>query len=163
MLLGAQNLTSNNNNVWLPADWCHQEEPLQTQVKGFGSYTVPRIDVQVSGSFQSIPGPLLAANFIATSAAVQPTLGRPLSGGAANMTVNVVEPGSMYGERLNQVDLRVGKILRVAGRRATIALDLYNALNGDTVLTQNNNFAAWRRPQTIIQARFAKISAQFDF
>jgi Carboxypeptidase regulatory-like domain len=162
-LFAAQNLTTANNNVWLPASWCHQEEPFLTQVKGFGTYTVPRIDIQVSGSFQSIPGPIVAANFIATNAQVMPSLGRPLAGGVANMTVNIVEPGSMYGERLNQLDLRIGKTFRTGGKRTMVALDLYNALNGDTVLTQNNNFAAWQRPQTIIQARFAKISAQFDF
>ena len=33
-----------------------------TQLKFFGSYTVPKVDVQVSGAFQSIPGPQLAAN-----------------------------------------------------------------------------------------------------
>jgi hypothetical protein len=163
MLLSAQNLTTANNNVWLPAQWCHQEEPFLTQVKGFGSYIVPRIDVQVSGTFQSIPGPIVAANFNAPNAAVLASLGRPLSGGAANITVNIVEPGSMYGERLNQLDLRFGKIFRAGGRRTMVAFDLYNAFNGDTVLTQNNNFGAWMRPQTIIQARFAKITAQFDF
>ena len=36
-------------------------------------------------------------------------------------------------------------------------------LNSDTVLTQNNNFGAWQRPQSVLQSRFAKISAQFDF
>jgi hypothetical protein len=169
MLLGrpggaqAQNLGDNNPNTWTPGQWCRQEEPFLTQLKGFGSYTVPRIDVQISGSFQSIPGPMISANFIATNAAVQPSLGRPLSGGTANMTVNVVEPGTLYGERLNQLDLRFGKVFRAGGRRTTVALDLYNALNGDTVLTQNNNFAAWQRPQTIIQSRFAKITAQLDF
>jgi hypothetical protein len=163
MLFAAQNLTANNANVWLPSQWCHQEEPFLTQWKGFGSYTVPKVDVQVSGTFQSLPGPLVAANFNAPNALVQASLGRPLSGGAANITVNLVEPGTMYGERLNQLDLRIGKILRRGRTRTTVSLDLYNALNGDTVLTLNNNFATWQRPQTIIQARFAKISAQFDF
>jgi hypothetical protein len=163
MLLGAQNLGAANNNVWLPAQWCRQEEPFLTQVKGFGSYTIPRVDVQVSGSFQSIPGPLVAANWNAGNAVILPALGRPLAGGSANMTINIVEPGSIYGERLNQLDLRFGKIIRAGGVRTTVSLDLYNALNGDTVLEQNNNFGAWQRPQEIIQARFAKITAQLDF
>jgi hypothetical protein len=149
--------------VWLPSQWCRQSEPFLTQVKGFGTYTIPRLDVQLSGSFQSIPGPLVAANFILNNAAVTPSLGRPLSGGAVNVTANIVEPGSIYGERMNQVDFRFGKLLRTGQSRLTLALDLYNAFNADTVLTLNNNFAAWQRPQSILQARFAKITAQFDF
>ncbi len=163
MLFSAQNLTNANNNVWLPGQWCRQQEPFLTQLKGYGSYTIPKVDVQLSGSFQSIPGPLIAANFIVNNAAVLPSLGRPLSGGAVNITANIVEPGATYGERLNQVDLRFGKILRRARTRMTVALDLYNAFNSDTVLTQNSNFAAWQQPQSVIQARFAKITAQFDF
>jgi hypothetical protein len=163
MLFSAQNLTTANNNVWLPGQWCRQSEPLLTQVKGYGSYTIPKVDLQVSGSFQSIPGPIIAANYIVNNAAVLPSLGRPLSGGVVNITANIVEPGATYGERLNQVDLRFGKLLRRGRTRTTLALDLYNAFNEDTVLTQNNNFAAWQRPQTVIQARFAKITAQFDF
>ena len=69
----------------------------------------------------------------------------------------------MYGERLNQLDFRVGKILRFGRTRATASLDLYNALNADTVLTLNNTFAAWQQPQSILNARFAKIVMQLDF
>jgi hypothetical protein len=163
MLLGAQNLGTNNNNVWLPGQWCHQEEPFLTQLKGFGTYLVPKIAVQVAATFQSIPGPLIAANFNATNAAVTPSLGRPLSGGVANISVNLVEPGTLYGERLNQLDLRFGKQLRIGRTRSVVSLDLYNALNSDTVLTLNNNFATWQRPQTNIQSRFAKIALQLDF
>ena len=144
--------------------YCHTREAYQTQIKFYGVYTVPRIDVLVSGTFQSVPGPNIQANFNATNAVVMPSLGRPLSGGTANVTVNLVEPGVVYGERLNQLDLRFGKILRVGGARTTLSLDLYNALNNDTIRTQNNTFGpAWQRPTAISLARFAKISAQFDF
>ena len=78
-----------------------------------GAYTVPRVDVQVAATFQSLPGPQVAANYIAPNALVQPSLGRPLSGGAANVTVNLVEPGTMFGERVNQLDLRFAKLLRL--------------------------------------------------
>ena len=41
--------------------------------------------------------------------------------------------------------------------------DLSNALNGNAVLPLNNNFATWQTPQSILDARLFKISAQFDF
>ena len=50
--------------------YCHVEEPMLTQVKVSGSYPIPRIDVQVSATFQSIPGPGLSSNLTATNALV---------------------------------------------------------------------------------------------
>ena len=73
---------------------------------------MPKVDVVVSSTFQSLPGPQVTANYVVANAAIEPSLGRPLSGGAQNATINVVEPGTMYGERLNQLDLRFAKILR---------------------------------------------------
>jgi hypothetical protein len=142
---------------------CHIDSKFLTQVKLLGTYTVPRIDVQLAATLQSLPGPHILANYVATNAIIQPSLGRPLSGGAANATINIVEPGQMYGERLNQLDLRFAKILRFGRTRTTINLDLYNALNANPVLTQNNNFAAWQVPLSILDARLFKISGQFDF
>jgi hypothetical protein len=132
-------------------------------VKFLAAHTIPRIDVLVSGTFRSVPGPLIWANYTATNALVTQSLGRPLSGGAANLPVNIVDPGSINGERLNQVDARVGKILRVGRMRTTVNLDVYNLFNVNTVLTVNNAFAAWQRPTSILLARFAKIGVQFDF
>ena len=62
-------------------------------MKLLGTYTVPKVDVQVAATFQSFPGPQILANYIAPNAVVQPSLGRPLSGGAANVTVNLVAAG----------------------------------------------------------------------
>ena len=144
--------------------YCHVDTAFLTQVKALGSYLIPRVDVQVSGT---LPEHSRARRSWRTTprsnAVVAPSLGRSLSGNAANVTVNLVAPGTMYGERLNQLDLRFGKVLRFGRTRTTVNLDLYNALNANTVLSQNNNFAAWQVPTSILTARFAKISVQFDF
>ena len=130
--------------------YCHQQTNWRARLRSSSSasYLVPRVDVQVSATLQSVPGPVILANYVVANALVQPSLGRPLSGNAANVTVNVVEPGTMYGERLNQLDLRFSKILKYGRTRTALNLDLYNALNANTVLTQNNAYAAWqsRRP-----------------
>ena len=69
----------------------------------------------------------------------------------------------MIGERLNQLDIRVGKILRFGRTKSTISFDVYNLLNVDTVLTENSSYASWRQPTSILTARFAKIGMQIDF
>jgi hypothetical protein len=152
-----------SGNAWQPAQWCRQAEPMLTHVKLLGTYTIPKADVVVSATYQGIPGREVVANYVATSTAVAPALGRNLSGNAANITVNIVEPKTMYGDRLHQLDLRFGKVLRLGRTRTTVNLDIYNALNADTVLTENSNFATWRRPTSILLARFAKVGFQVDF
>ena len=123
----------------IPRQHCHAETPFLTQFKMLGSYTVPTIDVRLSASFQSIPGPPLAANLVVPNATVRQSLGRDLAGGAQNITVNIVDPGTLFGDRLNQLDMRVSKLLRVGGRRRTsINVDVYNVLNSNAVQTESN-------------------------
>ena len=146
--------------------YCLQEPPFLTDLKALGSYTIPRIDVQVSGTFQSIPGDPLNANYQVPSATAALSLGRPLSGNVQFAQVNLVEPGEVIGDRINQVDLRVGKILRFRNMRTQISVDLYNALNANPIETYNQAFiagGAWLTPTGILTARFAKITAQVDF
>jgi hypothetical protein len=147
-----------------PLEYCHNAQNWLTQVKFLGSYTIPRIEVMVSGTLQNLPGPAILANYNLPTAVAAQTLGRPLAGSAANVPVGLIRPGSVFGDRLNQVDLRVGKLLRFGGTRATVSMDLYNALNVATILSQNNTFGtAWMRPSAIMPPRFAKVSLQFDF
>ena len=51
-----------------------------------------------------------------------------------------------------------------------VGLDIYNTFNVDTITGQDNGYtpvpggqAVWQVPNLILQARFIKISAQFDF
>ena len=151
-----------NNNVWMPAQFCRQQSPFRTSVKFLTTYTIPRVDVQLSASFQNMQGPHIWANFTATNAIVAPSLRRNLSG-ASNIVVNIVEPGTMYGDRLNQLDLRFGKILQLGGTRVNASVDLYNALNANTITRLNQAYATWQRPQEILNHRFAKLVLQFTF
>jgi hypothetical protein len=143
--------------------YCRVATNFLTQAKFLGSYTLPRVDVLVSGTFQSLPGPQILANYVAPNAEVRSSLGRDLAGGARNVTVNLVQPGTLYGERANQLDIRVAKILRFGRTRTNVGIDIYNALNANAPLTQNNSFGAWQQPTEILLARFVKLNIQFDF
>ena len=149
--------------VWMPAQYCHQETSFKTTIKLLTSYTIPRVDVQISGALQSIPGTTVLGNLNVPNSQVVAALGRALSGGAPNITVDVVDPGTIQTERLNQLDVRIGKIVRVGRLRTSFNVDIYNALNTDTVTTENPNFAVWRQPTGLITARFAKLSLQLNF
>jgi hypothetical protein len=128
-------------------------------------YTIPKADVQVSGTFRSIPGDPLRAAFNASNAylAANSTLGRALAGGAANITIDLVEPYTVYLDRRNELDMRFGKLLRAGRTRTVVSVDVYNMLNIDAVVNANQNFGAWLRPTQILNARVIKFSVQFDY
>ena len=146
--------------------YCHVAYGVLTQGRGLGSYVIPKVEVQVSGVFQSKPGALLAANYAAPNSAIAPSLGRALAGGAPNATINLLAPGQMYGDRVNQLDFRVAKILKFGRTRTMAGIDLYNALNSSAVLTYNNSFVpggTWLAPITFVTGRLVKFSAEITF
>jgi carboxypeptidase family protein len=150
--------------IFTPASYCHQETPYQPLYKALASYTLP-YGVRVSGTLQSLPGPQIVANNIFNNASrvASTTLGRPFTN--AQVNAQLVAPGSAWGDRLNQIDLRFTKILNV-GRAGKIDLDvdLYNAFNSDAVITELGTFGpAWRLPTTVIQPRFVKFQVRYDF
>ena len=159
----------------VPLSYCHVDSLFLTQVKVLSSYTIPKWDVQVGGSYQSVPGPLVQATYNASNAVVSPSLGRVLSGGQQNVQVNLLKSnavatalgtasaGVLYGDRVNQLDLRVGKNFRFGSRRASVNLDIYNSLNSSAVQGESQAYATWRLPQLVMMGRFVKISSQVDF
>jgi hypothetical protein len=145
--------------------WCDWSTGWTTRYTGLGSYNIPKIDVLVSGTFRSDQGAQLNANQAFT--ANQTTLGRPFANNAPNVTVNLIEPGTLYGDRVNEIDFRFAKILRFGGTRTNVGFDVYNITNSAPILTYNQTFSptstTWLTPNSVLQPRFWKFSVQFDF
>jgi hypothetical protein len=107
---------------------------------------------------------MILATYVATNAEIQPSLGRPLSGGARNVTIHLIEPGKMYDDRLSQVDLRFNRTFQFTRFRVSAMVDLYNLFNSDAPISINTRFGPqWLVPEEILQARFVKVGAQIDF
>ena len=159
---------------------CSATEPWITTVRGLASYTIPKIDVLVSAIMRSqanvqpggdvaTNGASRSANFLMTAAQFQTATGRPLRPGVTSETVNILLPGQIYGERVNNLDLRIAKVVRVKGTRANIGIDLYNLTNDNTPTAFEATYdpattgERWMRPTTVLQPRFMRFNVQFDF
>lgn len=189
-----------------PQSVCRQVEPWRTQAKLVAVYALPRFDslptalaaalasTQVSATFQSIPGDAMQATYTMPltelgNASFSSLATMAPCGGSANAglclgnskSINLVYPSSVFDVRQNQLDVRVGRILRFGKTRTSLNFDVYNVLNEDTVLNRNNNFtktASYNQttgvgidnqvntvwvPTNVLQSRFFKLSATFDF
>jgi hypothetical protein len=151
--------------------YCDVSSGFLTQFRGLTSYVIPKIDAQVSAVFQSKPGPAIVANWAVPTTVVAQSLGRPLAGGAPNIAVNLIEPGTVYGNRINQLDLRLAKNVRFGGKRTMLSVDLYNALNTGAILTYNNTYApptatapsVYEQPLTVATPLMVRFTAEFSF
>jgi hypothetical protein len=146
--------------------YCRIDPGFITKVTGLASYTVPKIDVLLSGTWRSDQGAPLRATWNAPAATVAAALGRPVSGGSQTVSIDLVEPGQVWGDRVNEIDMRVAKVLRFGRLRSTVGLDIYNLINSNAVLTYNQTFipgGSWLAPTSVMTPRFFKVSAQIDF
>jgi hypothetical protein len=167
---GTRGANTSIASATLTNPYCRVEEPYRTQIRGLASYTIPRVDVLVAGTWALNPGADLAANYTVTNAIIaagpQP-LGRPLSGGANNVSVNLIPPETFFAERRNNIDLRVSKILRYNRTRTQVGIDVFNLMNNDTVTgfneSYNPNNATWLDPQDIVAARYVRFNIDVSF
>ena len=137
------------------------------------TYPLP-YGVELSAIYQNLPGAPVLANVTFTNALIAPALGRNLSAcgsatGActATATLNVIEPNTIFEDRVNQLDLRFAKLIRSRFGRVRASLDLYNAFNGSIVLGRNNAYGTagvgWGRPTALMGGRLIKLGAQFSW
>ena len=146
----------------LPLEYCKTSQNWLTSVKLIGSYTLP-YEVQLAGTFQNQPGPLRPARVTYTAADIALALGRPSTQGA--QTVNVVPPGTFFGDRFSELDLRFTKVFKFHRTREFRAMfDLYNLFNANSTTFEEPGFGAtYLQPQVIMPGRLGKFSFQFDF
>ena len=155
--------------------YCRVESPIQTSFRGLVTYTIPRIDVNLSSVYQDKPNigtdqlGSLAANYTlsaADQAAAAAQIGRPLTT-TGTITVNLVAPGDLYGPRIRQLDLSAKKIIRFGGQRLTVGADFYNLANNNLTILFNGTFvpnvAGWQSPTSYMNPRVVRLNAEFSW
>ena len=150
--------------------FCTFNQPFLGNYRVSGGYTFPW-QVQVSGVFQSLPPDVSTAVATytltaANAATVGSTLGRPIAALSGSISVPLIDPSTYtsFGDRINQVDVRLTKGVRVGRYRMDIMADFYNAFNKAPVLTYTTAYGpTWLAPQTILQSAFLKLGGRFTF
>ena len=157
------------------ARFCAVTPPFLTDLKLSAAYPLPWWDIEFSATIQNSPGSEIGANWTtlpAAANAVWASGGQATAmpfrtfaaGTGARVTVPLIEPGTLYGDRLNQVDFRVSKSIRMDRYNLKVIMDLYNLFNLNPTITFNNTYGSrWQNPFTILPGRFAKFGLQLDF
>jgi hypothetical protein len=106
------------------------------------------------------------ANYTVTSTiAGRPILGSPT---ATSIVVNLVQPGTVFLDYQNRLDLRVGKTFKLDRSKIQGFMDVFNVFNSGTALTVNQTYAAsgtnlWMSPATIMDGRYLRFGMQLNF
>ncbi len=148
--------------------FCDSIPPFRTTFKASAAYQLP-YEFQLSASFLAAPGPSVAANYTVTAAQA----GRAIVGstaGATTISVNLIEPNTVFLDTRKQLDLRLGRTFRFGNRtRIQGFADFFNILNAGTVTRVNETFGAnpatnaWMRPLAIMDARYVRFGMQMSF
>ena len=143
-------------------EFCRAEDNWLTNVSLSGSYTLP-YDIDISAALFSRPGPRREAIYEVPLAEASAALGRRPS--LDRIALNVVHPGAAFGDRLNQLDLRLSKVLDFGlGGNVRASFDIYNLFNENAVSREQQGFgAAYLMPIGLQAGRLAKISLQYNF
>ena len=84
-----------------------------------------------------------------------------------NVTVALIPPNSIFGDRIQQLDLRFSRIFPMGRTKVQGNFDVYNIFNGSTVLNENTRYQTvnnqWRNVIQIMGGRLVKFSANLTF
>jgi hypothetical protein len=143
-------------------EFCDHSEDWPVRGSVVASYNLP-YGFQVSGTMTSSPGPDRQATLTLPASSL--SLTRPIS---TALNINVIAPGTVFGERANVFDLRATKFVRIGPAKLRAMVDLFNVFNNNAptredyviTVTGADNYL---RPGTIMPGRLIKLGFQFDF
>ena len=125
---------------------------------------------QTSATYQNIAGISILASNPTPNAQIAPSLGRNVGScrGAAtcnaNVNIDLIPYQSLYEDRLQQLDVRIARIFHFGKTRLRGNFDIYNALNGASILSENAGYGGkWLTPYEIMGGRLFKFSGQIEF
>ena len=157
---GARGFLGGGDSVVL-IEHCATETPWISQGSVFGSYTFP-YDIAVSAAFFSRQGTERLAVVLVPDAVATAALGRPNTLDTIN--VNVIPPGTVYGDRLNQLDVRLSKVINFGGgANLRASFDIHNVFNANAIARERYTLVNYLQLVGIQPDRLAKLSAQFNF
>ena len=140
-----------------------------TQVKFLVIYPMPW-ELRASAIIQNLPGLPVQASYVASNAEIAGSLGRNLGScrGAAvcngTVTLNLIEPNTVFEPRRTQVDFRFARTFHIGGLELEGDLDLYNALNSNDVLEAQTRYGAtWQDALSIVPGRLVRFGLQLNF
>ena len=145
--------------------FCDQTQfhvPFKSSFRAAGSYPLP-YGVLLSAVFQSSPnaptnGDDTLLQSYSVSRAIVPNLTQTV------VSVPLNPPGTSYRQRINQLDMTVGKQFRIGKARLVPKVEVFNLLNANPVLAENQTFGrTLGQPSVVLLARFARINVRMDF
>ena len=143
----------------------------QTQLKMHATVQLP-FDINVGASVQNASGPTVLANYAATNNQIAPSLGRSLAAcgtrSPCTSTVSgipLIVPYTQFEDRRTQIDLRLGRTVRLGGRASLQAnVDIFNVFNNAAITIRNNTYgSSWGVPQRTVDARLVILGGQLTF
>jgi hypothetical protein len=144
---------------------CDTDTGFRPDIKFSGSYQLPW-GLNTSATYQNASGPAITATWSAPNSVIAPALGRNLSAGATQTkAINLIQPETVFGDRLNQFDARVSKRFSV-GRTARLIVnaDLYNVFNSNWIIGYTATYGPnFMRPTQVLSPRLFKLGGQIDF
>ena len=148
------------NSTWHCNDYDF-DVPFRTTFKMSGMYPLP-YGIRLSGVFQSTAGDRINQTYQVTPTNFLAQTGVPM--GQSSVTLRLSEPGSVYADRVNQLDFTVAKTWITRGIRLTPEVSLFNALNANPIVSQTTAFGpALGNPLRILEGRLIRFGFQARF
>ena len=157
--------------------YCDARYPFVSHYKLSGTYPLP-YGFRLSGVFQSVPGTQSArdGSNVGKDLNVTYSVGRAIAPGLTQTTVNVRlnEPGTVFLDRVNQLDFAVARDFRAGRFVVRPQFDFFNALNNNAITQVNESYGTPAQmaqqfgpdifqPQSILNPRLIRFNVRVSY